>query len=125
MQPGCQRLRRQPTCRSHRLRIGPVHLLFLPGEAFVEYQLYAQSLRPDEFVAVAAYGESGPGYICCDAALTEGGYEPTMSRVGPPSEFRLKRGDRPGCSRPDGARGGPAPYADKLRLLSWRDARRH
>ena len=56
----------------------------------MEFQLYAQSLCPTGFVAVAAYGEGGPGYICTDAALAEGGYEPTESRVGPPSEFRLK-----------------------------------
>jgi hypothetical protein len=74
-----------------RLRLGSVTLLHLPGETFVEYQLYAQSLRSADFIAVAAYGESGPGYICCDAALQGGGYEPTMSRVGAPSEVRLKR----------------------------------
>ena len=73
-----------------RLRLGPVDLLHLPGEPFVEYQLYAQSLRADRFVAVAGYGECGPGYICTDAALSEGGYEPTMSLVGPPSELLLK-----------------------------------
>jgi hypothetical protein len=73
-------------------RLGPVHILQLPGEAFVEYQLYAQSLRPDDFVAVAAYGELGTGYICTDKAPSEGGYEPTNSFVGPPSESRLKAG---------------------------------
>ena len=56
----------------------------------IEYQLHAQSARPDRFVAVAGYGEGGPGYICTDAALAEGGYEPTMSLVGPPSEAALK-----------------------------------
>jgi len=39
---------------------------------------------------VAGYGEGGPGYICTDAALKEGGYEPTMSQVGPPGEALLK-----------------------------------
>lgn len=71
-------------------RLGSVRILHLPGEAFVEYQLYAQSLRPNDFVAVAAYGEGGPAYICTDHALNEGGYEPTWSFVGPPSEARLK-----------------------------------
>ncbi len=75
-------------------RLGPVQILHLPGEAFVEYQLYAQSLRPDDFVAVAAYGELGTGYICTDKAPGEGGYEPTNSFVGPPSESRLKAGIR-------------------------------
>jgi hypothetical protein len=69
-----------------------VSLVHLPGECFVEYQLYAQGLVPDRFVVVAAYGESGTGYVCCDAAFAEGGYEPTMSRVAPPTEERLKAG---------------------------------
>ncbi len=85
-----ERLQARPVVDVSRLRLGPAAILHLPGEAFVEYQLYAQSLRPDDFIAVAAYGEGGPGYICTDAALGEGGYEPTMSLVGPPSEARLK-----------------------------------
>ena len=85
-----ERLRTRPGVEVSALQVGPVHLLHLPGEAFVEYQLYAQSLRPDAFVAVAAYGEGGPGYVCTDAALGQGGYEPTVSLAGPPSEVRLK-----------------------------------
>jgi hypothetical protein len=50
-----------------------------------------ERLRPDAFVAVAANGEGGPGYICTDRAIAEGGYEPTMSLVGPPSEAIFKR----------------------------------
>jgi hypothetical protein len=71
-------------------QLGPARILNLPGEAFVEYQLYAQGLRPDDFIATAAYGELGTGYICTDRALSEGGYEPTDSFVAPPSEARLK-----------------------------------
>jgi hypothetical protein len=71
-------------------RIGPVNILHLPGETFVQYQLYAQSIHPDNFLAVAGYGELGTGYICTDGAAKEGGYEPTNSFVGPPSEVRLK-----------------------------------
>jgi hypothetical protein len=62
----------------------------LPGEPFVEYQLFAQSVLPDEFVAVAGYGEGGTGYICTEKAFAEGGYEPTASFVGPPTETVLK-----------------------------------
>ena len=115
-----ERLRRNPHVAISRLSLGPVTSLHLPGEAFIEYQLYAQSLRPDEFVAVAAYGESGPGYICCDAALQEGGYEPTMSRVGPPSEFELKAGIARLLSPvgPDATRFQP----EKQRLLIRRDS---
>jgi hypothetical protein len=83
-------LKIMPSLDISSYRIGPATILHLPGEAFVEYQLFAQSVRPDDFVAVAAYGQLGPGYICTDKALTEGGYEPTESFVGPPSEKLLK-----------------------------------
>ena len=43
------------------LHLGKARVLHMPGELFVEYQLAAQKLRPDLFVAMAAYGEShGP-----------------------------------------------------------------
>ena len=49
--------------------------LHLPGELFVEYQLAAQRLRPDLFVAMAAYGDYAPGYIGTEVAYSQGGYE--------------------------------------------------
>jgi hypothetical protein len=85
-----ERVRALPAIDIGRLRIGSLDIVHLPGEPFVEFQLYAQSLRPDRFVAVAGYGEGGPGYICTDAAHAEGGYEPTWSLVGPPTEAILK-----------------------------------
>ena len=60
--------------------------LFLPGEAFVEYQLAAQKMRTDAVVNVAAYGDDGPGYIPTVKAYLEGGYEPTVALAGPESE---------------------------------------
>lgn len=42
---------------------GAAQILLLPGEIYVEYQLYAQSLVPDRFLMTPAYGESAPGYI--------------------------------------------------------------
>lgn len=60
--------------------------LFLPGEAFVEYQLAAQGLKPGTVVNVAAYGDDGPGYIPTAKAYLEGGYEPTVALAGPASE---------------------------------------
>ncbi len=114
------RLKANPQVDLACLSLGPVKILMLPGESFIEYQLYAQNIRPNDFVAVAAYGEGGTGYICTDAALSEGGYEPTMSRVGPPSEFRLKHG----IAKLLGSKKSPAAipfYSDKLRLLAWRD----
>ncbi len=75
-------------------RLGPANIVHLPGEAFVEYQLFAQNVRPDNFVAVASYGDGGTGYICTDKAYSEGGYEPTQSFVGSPVEEVLKQGIR-------------------------------
>ncbi len=72
------------------LQIGRVHILDLPGECLVDYQMFAQRSAPDDFVAVAAYTDLGPGYICTDKAFEEGGYEPTDTNVGPGSEALLK-----------------------------------
>jgi pimeloyl-ACP methyl ester carboxylesterase len=115
-----QRVQRDPDLEISRLTLGPVNILDLPGEAFVEYQLYAQSLYPSSFVAVAAYGEAGAGYICTDASFAEGGYEPTESRVAPPTEFILKEA----LAKLLETRGNsiyPPTYVDKSHLLSWRD----
>lgn len=70
------------------LSFGPVNMLFMPGELFVEYQLAASSFAPDKFVAMAAYGEYGPGYVCTKIAYSQGGYEPSerASRVSPAVE---------------------------------------
>lgn len=57
------------------LRIGKTAILHMPGELFVEYQLAAKAMRPDLHVAMAAYGDYGPGYVGTAAAYAEGGYE--------------------------------------------------
>jgi hypothetical protein len=75
-----RRRRQGRTIDLTELRLGPARILHLPGELFVEYQLYAQRLRPDQFVAMAAYGDYGPGYIGTRLAYSQGGYE-----TGPPS----------------------------------------
>jgi hypothetical protein len=73
-----------------RLRLGPIDILHLPGELFVEYQLAAQKLRPDRFICVAAYGDYGPGYIGTSEAYAQGGYETSeVSRVSPRVEAVL------------------------------------
>jgi hypothetical protein len=78
-----------------RLRLGPIDILHLPGELFVEFQLAAQKLRPDRFVCVAAYGDYGPGYIGTAEAYAQGGYETgaesRVSRVSPRAEAELMR----------------------------------
>ena len=75
-----RRRRQGRTIDLAELQLGPARILHLPGELFVEYQLFAQRLRPDLFVAMAAYGDYGPGYIGTRLAYSQGGYE-----TGPPS----------------------------------------
>jgi hypothetical protein len=53
------------------LDFGPAQLVLLPAESYVEYQLFAQKLAPDSFVAVLGYGECGPGYIPIERAFEE------------------------------------------------------
>ncbi|MDG2127302.1 MAG: hypothetical protein P8K08_04865 [Fuerstiella sp.] len=74
------------------LRLGTAHVLHMPGELFVEYQLAAQQMRPNDFVAMAAYGDYGPGYIGTKDAYGQGGYETgPVSRVAPQVEDVLMR----------------------------------
>lgn len=73
------------------LHLGPVHLVHMPGELFVEYQIAALKERPNEIVAMAAYGDYGPMYIGTAKAYQEGGYETSqVSRVGPDAEEVLR-----------------------------------
>lgn len=76
-----------------RLRLGPIDVLHLPGELFVEYQLAAQALRPESFVCTAAYGDYGPGYIGTAEAYFQEGYETgpgsRASRVSPRAQTVL------------------------------------
>jgi hypothetical protein len=73
------------------LHLGKARVLHMPGELFVEYQLAAQKLRPDLFVAMAAYGDYAPGYIGTEVAYPQGGYEtgPRASHVAPTVERTL------------------------------------
>ncbi len=57
------------------LSVGKIRILHLPGEPFVEFQLAAKSERKDLKVAVAGYGDAGPGYIGTRESYSEGGYE--------------------------------------------------
>lgn len=69
------------------LKLGTARVLHMPGELFVEYQLAAQKMLPGEFVAMAAYGDYGPGYIGTEIAYGQGGYETgRVSRVAPKVE---------------------------------------
>ncbi|MBX9790452.1 MAG: hypothetical protein K2Y37_16150 [Pirellulales bacterium] len=50
---------------------GPALVVLLPGEAYVEYQLLAQQLRPDRFIFTIGYGECATGYIPIERAWQE------------------------------------------------------
>jgi hypothetical protein len=67
-----------------------IRVLHLPGEPFVEYQLYARSLWPEGVVAVAGYGDGGVGYLPLERSFAEGGYEPECAFAEPASEGTLK-----------------------------------
>ena len=81
--PGGRYDRRRLPAAQARSRI-----LHMPGELFVEYQLAAQQMRPDLFVAMAAYGDYAPGYIGTEVSYQQGGYEtgPKASLVAPSVE---------------------------------------
>jgi hypothetical protein len=53
------------------LDFGGASYLLLPAESYVEFQLYAQTIRPNDGVLVAGYGESAPGYIPIERAWKE------------------------------------------------------
>ena len=73
-----------------------IRVLFLPGELFVEYQLAAKAERPDLHVAMAAYGDLGPGYIGTTIQYEKGGYEVSerASNVAPSVEHVLMKAIR-------------------------------
>ena len=75
----------------HCLRLGDARLLYMPGELTIPYQLAAQSMLPGQFVAMAAYGDYAPGYICAKSQYGQGGYEdsPRASKVAPNVEDTL------------------------------------
>jgi len=84
------RARAQQPFQVSCLAINSIRILHLPGEPFVEFQLYAQSLRPELFIAVAGYGDCGTGYFCTDRAYSDkGGYEQNEAFIAP-SEKVLK-----------------------------------
>ncbi|MBI4023589.1 MAG: neutral/alkaline non-lysosomal ceramidase N-terminal domain-containing protein [Verrucomicrobia bacterium] len=87
------RAKRMARVRVQSLKLGPARVVYLPSEVFVEYQLYAQSLRPEEFVAVAAHGNGKLQYLPTTQAFAEGGYEtgPQVCLTTPAVERILKK----------------------------------
>ena len=68
-----------------------VCLVHLPGESFVEYQLFAQQQRAGGFVCTASYGDGVTGYIPLEKSFIEGGYEPSQAYAAPDSEKLMKQ----------------------------------
>jgi len=66
-----ERVKREHQVLVPVLDLGTAQLVLLPAEAYVEFQLYAEELRPESFVMVMGYGESGPGYIPIERAWKE------------------------------------------------------
>ena len=118
---------------------GPAQLVLLPGEAYVEYQLLAQQLRPESFVMAMGYGECATGYIPVQQHWRENDTNLNdWCWVTPGSEQVLRSGLAKILSREypvagegggrrvgaDGsvrsslpARSGPGPLFDRLQLL--------
>ncbi len=65
------------------LQLNDIRLLNLPSEGFVQYQLRAQKVQPDCFVATAGYGDEGPWYIPVKEEYSKGGYEVSVAFCGP------------------------------------------
>jgi hypothetical protein len=87
------RVERKMDCypfRLSKLSLNGIDLLFCPAELLLEYQRFAQSLRPS--VIVAAYGDSFLKYVAPAECFSQGGYEvePLWTEVGPDSEVVIK-----------------------------------
>jgi hypothetical protein len=79
---------------------GPAQVVLLPAETFVQYQLWAQAMRPDSFVMALGYGECAPGYIPTAQAAAEG-YNDHYSWIAfPECEATLREALRRGLKSP-------------------------
>ncbi len=78
------------------LTLGPIRILFMDGELFIEYQLFCQNLIPDEKIAVVGNCGGNFYYIGTADALREpAGYETTsFCRVRPEFEALFQRAVR-------------------------------
>ena len=77
--------------RLSRLSLNDKHILFLPAEMCIPYQLFAKAQCRGE-LAVAAYGDSFLNYVATDEAFDQGGYEvnPAWTEVGKGNEGRIR-----------------------------------
>jgi hypothetical protein len=87
-----QRLEQKTPILLSALSLGDVSLLHLPAESFIEYQLRAQTLAPNRFVATAAYGDGGPWYIPIAQEYANGGYEVSVAFSDPSIDATMTAG---------------------------------
>lgn len=87
------------------LHLGPVKLLHLPGEPFIEFQLRAQAMRPQDFVCTAAYGDGGPWYIPVREEWPSGGYEVSSALCEPDMDDLMTAAMRELLAAPEAATG--------------------
>jgi len=74
------------------LHVNDISMLHLPAESFIEYQLRAQAIAPNRFVACAAYGDGGPWYIPVKEAYPQGGYAVGVSWCSPQIDPLMSNG---------------------------------
>ncbi len=84
-----QTIQREPTLLTC-LELGRVRILHLPGEPFIEYQLYSQAQAPGLFVLAVGYGDCSTGYVTMAHSFAEGGYEPKDAFVSGQAEALMK-----------------------------------
>lgn len=53
------------------LDLGGAQIILIPGEAYIEFQLHAQSVVPEDFILAIGYGECATGYIPTDRHIDE------------------------------------------------------
>jgi hypothetical protein len=72
------------------LDFGAAQIVLMPAETFVQYQLWAQEMRPDAMVMTLGFGECAPGYIPTAQAAAEG-YDDHYSWIAFPECERTMR----------------------------------
>jgi neutral ceramidase len=73
--------------RLNAIRLGPLAIVFLPGEPFVETAFEIEKNSPFEHTVVVGYSENNIGYLPTEEAFEQGGYE-----VGPGKWSFLEKG---------------------------------
>ena len=86
----CQDYNAKPKYTMRLLELGDAKILFLPGEPFVEYQLYAQSLIADQFIATAANCSDDFLYLPTADAFGSGYESKSFCRTTEEFEIRCK-----------------------------------